>query len=287
MSGSFARLYTAAVAVLIAAASIGAALIALTTLGPAPLLADQKKLTDDQRVEILRGLSAEYAKVKAPLPRSAKPLDFRSDGTWDQKYWADVGKQNGPAGRVGDLVQVTKVEILADSIILQINNGTRAKGSWKDHLSIGMTGAGGGGMQPVNGGQQSVAPGGTTIALRFGEPIGELTSAEVKKVMAPVLEFEGSRVTEQYIDTVPPEVKIAITEKRATVGMDRDQVLLALGRPVRKSRETKDGVEIEDWIYGTPPGRITFVTFGGPKVIKVKDTYAGLGGTIADTPKEP
>jgi hypothetical protein len=287
MTGSFSRLYTGAVAVLIAAASIGAALIAIATLGPAPLLADQKKLTDDQRVEILRGLSAEYAKVKAPLPRSAKPLDFRSDGTWDQKYWADVGKQNGPAGRIGDLVQVTKVDILTDTIVLQINNGTRAKGSWKDHLSIGMTGAGGGGMQPVNGGQQSTAPGGTTIALRFGGPIGELTSADVKKIMAPVLEFEGSRVTEQYIDTVPPEVKIAITEKKAIVGMDRDQVLLALGRPVRKSRETKDGIEIEDWIYGTPPGRITFVTFAGPKVSKVKDTYAGLGGTIAETPKEP
>src|SRR5580700_5785815 len=217
MTGSLSRLHTGAVvrrmsAVLIAAASVGAApivimLSALTTLGPAPLLADQKKLTDDQRVEILRGLSAEYAKVKAPLPRSAKPLDFRSDGTWDEKYWAAVGKQNGPAGRIGDLVQVTKVEILRDTIVLQINGGTRAKGSWKDHVSIGMTGAGGGGMQPGNGGQQSVAPGGTTIALRFGEPIGELTSADVKKIMAPVLEFEGSRVTEQYIDTVAPEVK--------------------------------------------------------------------------------
>lgn len=253
---------------------------------PIVLLADQKKLTDDQRMEILRGLSAEYAKVKAPLPRSAKPLDFRSDGTWDQKYWADVGKQNGPAGRVGDLVQVTKVTIERDTIILQINNGTRAKGSWKDRVSVGVGGAGGG-LSPMNGGQQSTAPGGTTIALRFGEPIGELTSADVKKIMAPVLEFEASTVTEQYIDTVPPDVKIAITEKKAIEGMDRDQVLLALGRPVRKSRETKDGVEIEDWIYGTPPGRITFVTFAGPKVIKVKDTYAGLGGTIADTPKQP
>jgi hypothetical protein len=54
-------------------------------------------------------------------------------------------------------------------------------------------------------------------------------------------------------------------------------VVLALGLPVRKIRETKDGVELEDWIYGAPPGKITFVTFDGNKVVKVKEAYAGLG----------
>lgn len=70
--------------------------------------------------------------------------------------------------------------------------------------------------------------------------------------------------------------------------MDRDQVLLALGRPDHKSRETKDGDELEDWIYGHPPGKMVFVTFNGNKVIKVKETYAGLGAEAAaplDVPK--
>jgi hypothetical protein len=31
-----------------------------------------------------------------------------------------------------------------------------------------------------------------------------------------------------------------------------------------------------------PPGKITFVTFAGSKVIQVKDTYAGLGGSVAE-----
>jgi len=65
--------------------------------------------------------------------------------------------------------------------------------------------------------------------------------------------------------------------------MTRDQVLVSVGRPYRKSRETKDGKEIEDWIYGEPPGRVTFVTFSGDKVIRVKETYAGLGGSVAET----
>jgi hypothetical protein len=69
----------------------------------------------------------------------------------------------------------------------------------------------------------------------------------------------------------------AISEKRALVGMDRDEVLLALGHPDHKYRESKDGVDMEDWIFGTPPGKITFVTFTGSKVVKVKEQYAGLG----------
>jgi len=245
--------------------------------------ADQKKLTTDQRVELLRGLTAEYATVKVPLPRSKKPLDVKTDGTYDKQQWSAAARQFGPAGRIGDLVQVTHVEIEKDAIIFEINYGMRDKGAWKDHLSVGMGGA----MNPVNGGQPTNAPGGTTIALRFGEPIGELSSADVKKMLAPVLSFDKQTVTEQYIDTVKPEVKTAIAAKKAIEGMDRDQVLLALGRPTHKTRETKDNIEYEDWIYGTPPGRVTFVTFAGSKVVKVKETYAGLGGSIAETPKPP
>lgn len=248
----------------------------------ASLYGDQKKLTDDQRIELLRGLDAEYATVKVPLPRSHKPLDVQTDGAYDKQAWTNLGKQLGPAGRVGDLVKVTQVNIEKDAIILQINGGMRAKGGWKDHLSVGMGGA----MNPVNGGQNANSPGGTTIALRFNEPIGELTSAEVKKMLAPILDFDKRTVTEQYAETIPPEVKLAIENKKAMEGMDRDQVIMALGRPAHKSRETKEGVEYEDWIYGTPPGRVTFVTFVANKVVKVKETYAGLGGSIAETPKQ-
>jgi len=246
------------------------------------ILADQKKLSTDQRMEIVRDLTAEYATVKVSLPRSKKPLDIQTDGTWDKKQWSEAARLFGPAGRVGDLVQVTHIEIEKDALILEINGGMRNKSAWKDHLSVGMGGA----MNPVNGGQATNAPGGTTIALRFNDEIGELSSADVKKMLAPVLNFDKQTVTQQYIDTVTPEVKTAITAKKAIEGMDRDQVLLALGRPTHKTRESKDNVEYEDWIYGTPPGRITFVTFSGAKVVKVKETYAGLGGTIAETPKQ-
>ena len=60
-----------------------------------------------------------------------------------------------------------------------------------------------------------------------------------------------------------------------------------MGRPTHKERDTTaDGVEQESWVFGTPPGRITFVTFEGNKVVKVKEEYAGLGTEVAD-PKVP
>lgn len=248
----------------------------------ASLKGDQKKLTMDQRVELLRGLNSEYATVKAPLPRSKKPLEFNSDGTWDKEQWLSVGKQSGPAARVGDLVQITHVSIENDHILFEINNGVKNSGSWKDHVQIGI----GGGMAPLSRSDAN-APGGTNLVLKFPEAIGEITSADVKKMLTPVLDFEKHSATENYADTLPPEVKQAIADKKPIAGMDRDQVVLALGRPTHKTRENKDGVDYEDWIYGEPPGKITFVTFAGPKVVKIKDTYAGLGGSIAETPKQP
>ena len=55
-----------------------------------------------------------------------------------------------------------------------------------------------------------------------------------------------------------------------------------MGRPVRKTRETKDGVDLRRLDLWQAPGKITFVTFAGAKVVKVKESYAGLGGSTAD-----
>lgn len=259
--------------------------ILVLLLAAAWLQADSKKSKDDQRIELLRGLTAEYATVKSALPRSKKPLDFdASNSAWDKAKWEQAGRELGPAARTGDLIQVTHVTIDKDAIILELNNGTKGKGHWYDHVQLS---GGLGGATTGNPNAPTEAPGGTTIAVRYPGGIGDITSADVKKVLTPVLDFEKHSVTEQYVDTLPPEIKQAVLEKRAAEGMDRDQVLLALGRPLRKTRESKEGVDTEDWIYGEPPGKITFVTFTGPKVTRVKDTYAGLGGGIVEPPRQP
>ena len=174
-------------------------------------------------------------------------------------------------------MQITKVDIGDDKITFEINHGMKGGRHWYQNVQIGMGGA----TTPIAQGDSN-APNGTSIVLLFHKPIEGIKSAEIKKMMAPILDFEKRSATELYADTLPPEIKQAIHDKRVTVGMDKDQVLLAMGRPQHKSREVKDGLETEDWVFGDPPGKITFVTFDGDKVIKVKEDYAGLGTEVAD-----
>jgi hypothetical protein len=242
-----------------------------------PLLAKDKELTFDERVELVRGLTAEYATAKAFLPRSKKALSVNSDGTYDKKQWEEIGREKGPAARVGDLVQITKITLEDDRIVFEINGGMKGGRKWYDRIQVGV----GTRTTPVGSGSYSMAPSGTTIALVFPKRLPSLSSDKVKELLAPVLDFNMRSATEQYVESLPPEIQTAIKEKKAVEGMDKDQVLLALGQPRHKVRETKDGVELEDWIYGTPPGRIVFVTFNGNKVVRVKEDYAGIGGEVA------
>jgi hypothetical protein len=244
-------------------------------LAPA-LPAKQRKLTFEERVAIVRGLTAEYATAKLLIPRSKNPLKVDDSGVYDKEQWESMKAENGPAARQGDLVQVTKVEIEGDRIKLELNNGWKKGPKWYERIEVGV--GGGTRTTPVSRGGMPVAQAGTLLSLEFPGGVPPMDAPEFKKMLAPILDFEQRSATEQYVANLPPEIREAIENKRALEGMDRDQVLLALGRPRNKVRETKEGEDLEDWIYGQAPGRIVFVTFGSNgKVAKVKETYAGLG----------
>jgi len=262
---------------------LGAAALTLILAALPISLRANDKLTYDERVELIRGLSSEVATAKQFLPRSKKPLEFESTGTYDKKQWEAVAKEMGPAARTGDQVQITKVTLEEDKILLEINGGLKSGKHWYDHVQVGGTG----GMAPVGNGEVHPTTG-TIIELLYHKPLANLTSADVKKTLAPIFDFEKHSATQLYSESLPPEIQKAIKDKRVLEGMDRDQVLMAVGHPVHKSRETNpDGVEIEDWVYGAPPGKITFVTFNGNKVIKVKEEYAGLGTEVAGPEPTP
>jgi hypothetical protein len=254
------------------------AAIAVLSLLPG-LVPAAEKLSFEDRVELTRGLMAEYGTVKVLLPRSKKALEYDSTGTYDKKEWASIAKESGPAARTGDMVQITKIDIESDRIVLQINGGFKGGRKWYSGVQISGTM---GQQVPVGQNSDINAPGGTSIAVLFHKPLEPIKAVEVKKMLAPVIDFDKHTVTEIYSESLPPEVQAAIKEKRAREGMNHEQVVMALGRPRLKSRETKDGLELEDWVYGEAPGKITFVTFKGDKVIKVKEAYAGLGTQVQD-----
>jgi len=256
------------------------ALIAIAAAGaPLTRAADKPdKLTLEDRVELTRGLMAEYANAKVLVPRSKKPLEFNAQtGAYDKKAWAAVAKESGPAARSGDTVQITKIELFDDHIVLQINNGYNGGRKWYRNMQVTGTM---GNTVPLGDNNDSNAPGGTSLLVEFHKSIDGMKAADVKKLLAPVLDFDRHSVTEIYSETLTPEVRQAIKDKHATVGMDREQVRMALGQPTHKERQTRDGVDYEDWVYGTPPGKIVFVTFEGEKVVKVKEDFAGLGTDV-------
>jgi hypothetical protein len=240
---------------------------------PAAVIPSRDKLTDDEKIEILRNLSSEFAKAKTYIPRSKKALEFNADGTWDKAEWQRLAQgMGGAAAREGDQIKITHVSFETDKLGLEINGGMKSGKSWRDHIQVGM-----GPMSTPTDNGTGTATTGTSIEINFHKPLENLTSTDIKRILLPLMDFDRRSASELYTRTLPPEVQKAVTEKRAIEGMDRDQVRLALGNPTRKYRETKDGVDLEDWIYGQPPGKVTFVTFEGTKVVKVKEQYAGLG----------
>ena len=257
----------------------GYAVIAILTLSPALLPAGN----NSPGKTASNSLAASPPSTPPSRPCCHAPrkrLSSTPRTGYDKKAWTQISRESGPAARTGDLVQVTKIDIDDDKLVLQINGGFKGGRKWYEGIQIGM----GNSTAPISNGSDSNAPGGTSIAILFHKPLEPIKASEIKKMLAPVLDFDKHSVTEIYSETLPPETQKAIKEKRALVGMDHEQVRMALGQPQHKSRETKDGLEIEDWVYGTPPGKITFVTFSGDKVIKVKDAYAGLGSQVGPTP---
>jgi hypothetical protein len=253
--------------------SILATLLLVTTCG---LHADTKKLSQEQRRELVRGLTAEWATAKIVVPViTKKPLPFDSLGTWDEEAWKAENYKNGPAARPGDMVQITKVEVDDNKIKIELNDGSK-KGSFWDHVQIGGTAQ----SAPITRPKTS-AMAGSAIEIRFPDSIGDIDSAGVKKILAKVLDFDKHTAIESYLDSVPEPIKEAIKAQKVIEGMDREQVMLAIGTPVRKSRETIADVDYEDYIYGKPPGIIRFVRFAGAKVSRIQEFYVGVNGSTS------
>jgi hypothetical protein len=240
--------------------------------------AQQKKSTlqDQSRLDLIRYVSGEFAKATKPLPAGKEGFLLYVGKPLSAELLDRAVATHGAAVNMGDNVQITKLEFHEHMIVVDVNGGGRGKKNWKDHIQIGM---GGGPTMNTSqtktdeNGPPGVRPGmGSTLFLEFTKPVPDLTPQELKQILAPFLDFSRQRsASVHWTDTLPPEMKKAIQDRRPAVGMDREEVIAAIGKPEHKVRERDaEGNEIEDWIYGQPPSKTVFVRFQGERVTSIR-----------------
>ena len=144
------------------------------------------------------------------------------------------------------------------------------------------------GATPVPGGPspQSLDAHGTTVTLEFDKYVPELTGDQVRALLAPVIDFKALTPAEAYEKTLPPKVQEAIKNHKVLVGMDKEMVTYAKGRPQQRIRDKDEqGQDYEEWIYGTPPEEVDFVRFKGNEVARLEIMTVD-GQKIVRTEKE-
>ena len=256
-------------------------MIVLSALWTSSLAEDLKPST---RMALLRGMVAEYGALLVPLPRGEEGLRLDSEGKIDRDALMHELTQEGTAIPAQVIVQITQIQFRDKEIEFEINGGGKKKTKWYEHIEIGM----GTRTTPINDPNASTGSGtGSMITLRFPGKLQEMTVEDVKQLLLPVLDFNAKSPILTMTEPVPPEFQKAIEEQIAVVGMSRDMVRAAIGPPDRIVREQKDGVEQEDWIYGSPPLKVMFVTFQGDAVIDVQEHTGGIRGETYPYPSEP
>jgi len=235
-------------------------------------------LQEHSKLDLIRYVSGEFAKATRNLPAGKEGFLLYADKPLSPELLERAVATHGAAVHVGDSAQITKLEFHDHSIVVDVNGGGRGKKRWRDRIQIGM-----GGSIPTarttkttpqdDTGPPGMQPGmGSTIFLEFTKAVPDLTPDELKKLLSPFLDFAKQRsASVQWVDTLPPEMKKAIQDRRPTVGMDREEVVAAIGKPEHKVRERdSDGNEIEDWIYGQPPSKTVFIRFMGDRVTSIR-----------------
>lgn len=237
--------------------------------GSAAAKDEPKRLSGEGRIAIIRQLSAEFAKSKQAFPAGKKGVDLEVGKGWNESQARQLVANSGTSIRPGDLVQITRITFKDDRIIFELNGGGKKRRRWYHGIQVSM----GGPQVAVGRPDSSLPPQGSWLTLIFPGHLPQVTPEQLKEYLGPVLDFSKQRsAAQQWVDTLPKEFQEAIKARKALVGMDRDTVLAAMGRPDRKVREKDaEGVEKEDWIYGFPPAKTTFVTFVGDKVVQVKE----------------
>jgi hypothetical protein len=241
-------------------------------------------ITNQTRVDIIRAFTSELVYLRTTFPMGQRGLVLKNGAI--SPTAAELQPTialYGPAAKPGDQAILSAVLFKGDRIHFEINGGPIKKKKLYQHIVIG----GAGGDVPIAPGDSTDNPHGSFVDIEFDDYIPDLTAQQLKDLLRPVFDFNSKSVLEAYLETVPPKVKDAIQHHHVLVGMNREMVIYAKGRPPRKTRE-KDAdsdEEYEEWIYGEPPQDVDFVRFVEDTVVRL-ETIRVTGEKIVRTEKE-
>jgi hypothetical protein len=233
----------------------------------------KSELDPKTREELIRVLQAEQGFAMRPFPRGHKGLTLVANGKLEpagEGYLNMITAQGLSAGP-GDRLVLTDVKIERSRIVFEINGGPDPKHRFLRHISVGTDPNE---TNPVTA-DDDQEPVGARLSLTFADHVPELTGADVKALLAPLISFDVKTPVQAYTDTLPAKLKEAILNHHVLVGMSTDMLLFAKGQPEDKSREMDGQMPFEEWIYGKPPQEVDFVRINGNRVIRVEIAKVG------------
>ena len=248
-----------------------------------PLPANAPRMSKQTRYEIIRDFETQIFYARAAFPMGAKGLTLKNGVTIpDGPELQQALALWGPAVKPGDPAHISYVQIKDNHIHFDINGGPVHRKKWYQRIEI--SGASGNSV-PLSPTESQPNPHGTYLEVYFDKYVPEMSPAQLRDLLYPVLDFTARNKEEAYLDTVPPKVKQAIQAHYVLVGMNSEMVLHAKGKPPKKVREKDGETEYEEWIYGEPPQDVDFVRIVGDEVVRVETMKVG-GQKIVRVDKE-
>jgi hypothetical protein len=236
-------------------------------------------LDERGRLDLIRNLEAEQGFAHRELPLGAG-LTLIANGNMfprDDEY-KKMLYQKGQSASPGERIEISALKFTPDAIVIDFNGGPYAKHRFLSHISIN--------DNPIA--QLGPAATGCRITLVFEGGVPEISAAEVKALLDPIVDFKAKSSLEAYSNTLPPVVREAVEAHEILVGMDRRMVMASVGAPLSRHREhvagtdtapaSSDAPMYEEWIYGQPPQATRFVRFRAGKVVRLE--IAALGKPI-------
>ena len=249
---------------------------------PAPIPPNAPRMAKQTRYEIIRDFETQLVYARTAFPIGTKGLQLKQGViTPNGEELQQALNLWGPAVKPGDPAHISFVQIKNDHIHFEINGGPIRRQKWYQRVQV----SGANGPLQTGPNQPQSNPHGSYLDVYFDKYVPEMTAAQLRELIRPVLDFNARSKEQAYLDSVPPKVKEAIQAHHVLVGMNQEMVLHAKGKPPKKVRERAGETNYEEWIYGEAPADVDFVRFVGDEVVRV-ETMKVDGEKIVRTEKE-